>query len=57
MAENGWKWLEMAGDDQNGWNWLDITGMDQNGWKWLEKARTAGNASNNNNCLDMAGMV
>ena len=31
MAENGWKWLDVAEDGWNGWNdckWLALTGID-----------------------------
>ena len=42
MAGNGWKWLEMTGNDCNGLKlleWLEKAGMDINNWKFLEIAR------------------
>ena len=36
MAENVWKWLEIAGMAGRG---LTLLEMDGNGWKWLEMAR------------------
>ena len=36
MTENGWKWLDMAGNDWNSWKWLEMAG---NIWKWLKIAR------------------
>ena len=41
MADNGWNWLEWAG---NCWKLLAITGIDGNGLKWLEMAGMAGNS-------------
>ena len=40
MAENGWKWLDMAGMAGKGLKWLgmvDIARNYWNSWKWLKK--------------------
>ena len=39
MTENGWNWLEMAGNSRNGWKWFNLAGNGLNGWTWLTMAR------------------
>ena len=66
MAENGWKWLEIAGNCWKCWKWvemagncfkwLEMTGKAANGWKgwkWLNMARHDWNSWNGWNGLDM----
>ena len=36
LAGNCWKWLEWLNIVGNGWKWLEMAWNDWNGWKWLD---------------------
>ena len=58
MAENGKKWLDMAGNgllemmDLDGLAGFRLKGFKKNSWKWIEMA---GNVSNGWKLLELAG--